>query len=730
MATTVTKVIDPDMGSGYDYDSLYDWEAAQQGDLTGVRDEIAVAKCRCTGGTADEPITLAGWTTAPTKFVKIWTDPAESHRHEGVWSDSKVRLFSYGSNIITMTGSVQYLHLEGLQFYQAPADDWDYGVQFENGDSSGNGWIKVIDCIFRQVSTAHYVGIIGIEIGWSASLYAINNIFYGFKTTGSNCEAIALWNTNAWIFNNTFHDCVRAIHVGLDGTATLKNNLFSACTTDIYKDGTGTQADTYSATTNDNTKGLTPAGTGNRFSQTFSFVGAPDFHLASNDGGAKGYGTNLYNDADFPFQTDIDGQDRGGSGSQWDIGADEYIAIQETVSDGFTAGETLSRSSTFRNTITDGFKGSEAIPRRSDMRSSSADGAKIAEVLARVLSGSRTVADGVTLAEVIARGMNLQAAATDGANASDSAARVSTARRTATDGAKMADTPSGIARLSLTITDGAKVSDSAARVTTFRSSVSDGVELSEAIATAAVLVAAAVDGSKFGEALQADAQGLLAASISDGFKMSESQATIGHFFKSAADGAKIGEAIARILTAVKSASDGVRLAEALARVLSGSETAADGAVFAETLARVSSTSRTAADGFTLAEILARISTTARTAADGFVLSDEDIGEIFISIIRELVSDGFVASDAATVRADYDITVSDGVQFSEVVAAILRFTTAVVDGFQVGDVVVGVEVNLISGMILVTITTKRATITFTAKRPDAEFVAKRPEIIFN
>jgi len=53
MATTVAKVVDPDVGSGYDYDSAYDWEVAQQGDLTGARNEIAVAKCRCTAGTAD-----------------------------------------------------------------------------------------------------------------------------------------------------------------------------------------------------------------------------------------------------------------------------------------------------------------------------------------------------------------------------------------------------------------------------------------------------------------------------------------------------------------------------------------------------------------------------------------------------------------------------------------------------------------------------------------------------
>jgi hypothetical protein len=51
--------------------------------------------------------------------------------------------------------------------------------------------------------------------------------------------------------------------------------------------------------------------------------GSEDLHLASGSA-LIGVGTNLYNDANFPFQNDIDGQDRGGSGASWDIGADQF----------------------------------------------------------------------------------------------------------------------------------------------------------------------------------------------------------------------------------------------------------------------------------------------------------------------------------------------------------------------------------------------------------------------
>jgi hypothetical protein len=57
-----------------------------------------------------------------------------------------------------------------------------------------------------------------------------------------------------------------------------------------------------------------------------TFVGSGNYHLSSSDTEARNNGTNLYNDSYYAFQTDIDGDDRGGSGAQWDIGADEYAA--------------------------------------------------------------------------------------------------------------------------------------------------------------------------------------------------------------------------------------------------------------------------------------------------------------------------------------------------------------------------------------------------------------------
>ena len=106
MATTVTHVVDPDSGAGFDYDSLFDWEVGEQGDLTGVRDEISVAKCRCTNGTADVTgFTVDGWVTSATQYIKIWTDPTESYRHAGVWPTGNKYVLSTGAAAVIIAES-------------------------------------------------------------------------------------------------------------------------------------------------------------------------------------------------------------------------------------------------------------------------------------------------------------------------------------------------------------------------------------------------------------------------------------------------------------------------------------------------------------------------------------------------------------------------------------------------------------------------------------------------
>jgi hypothetical protein len=327
MATEVIKVVDPDMGSGYDYDSLYDWEAAQQGDLTGVRNEISVAKCRCTAGTADTTqVYLSGWTCSSTQYPKIWTDPSESYRHNGTWqTGNKYRFETSNADDYGITVYNNYFRLIGLQIRNTSGSPTNYYNVGMNGDGHGD-YCLVESCILRGTGT-NSTSYCGGVINWGAvGVKVINCIAYDFLSSGGIGYGFGtLSASDMYAYNCTAQNCNNGyIKDWGAGVWYLTNCIAAACTNGFDVSGGSGSVTSYCAS--DMSDGL--SGTGDRNSQTFSFVdaGADNFHLASNDTGALGYGLNLYNDANFAFQTDIDGQDRGGSGATWDIGADEYIS--------------------------------------------------------------------------------------------------------------------------------------------------------------------------------------------------------------------------------------------------------------------------------------------------------------------------------------------------------------------------------------------------------------------
>jgi len=318
MATEVIKIVDPDNGSGTNYTSLSAWEAGEQGDLTGARDEIAVAKCRCTGGTADTSrVTIDGWTTDSTRYIQIWTDPAESYRHNGTWqTGNKYRLsftaaFDYYSALNILDNYVKVI-----------------GLQIEHSGGEGGSAIEInaanpliSHCVLRKEGTRTYSSY-GIEQKTNAASTSkyYNNIIYNFTTAG--IRHAAFYDSDLVCYNNTIVDSVIGISKSDVETIVtyIKNNLIK-CTNAF--DGTFTDSDTYNDynSISENTADAT-IGSHGRYNQTFTFVGATDFHLGASDGGAMNYGTDLSADGQCAFSDDIDGQTRSGT---WDIGADECV---------------------------------------------------------------------------------------------------------------------------------------------------------------------------------------------------------------------------------------------------------------------------------------------------------------------------------------------------------------------------------------------------------------------
>lgn len=330
MATTVTKIIDPDNGSGTDYTSLSAWEAGEQGDLTGVRDEIAVAKCRCTNGTADTTaVVIDGWTTSATQYIKIWTDPAEEYRHSGKWvAGNKYRIENIGgggSGTGVINISDNYVTVEGLQVYLTSGSAPDRAGISLNGSATNS----IISACIIKANTADESTIQGIRYHNAGSTHLAKNcLIYDFEGTSESGWVYGISEANAnliTLLNITIVNCRGGIYAGSSMQAT--NCLCEVLDTSnerAFRNFNAGSVD-YCACNHGDTYF---SGTGNRTSQTFSFVDAAndDYHLASTDAGAKGYGTNLYNHATYAFQDDIVGTDRGGSGASWDIGAFEYVA--------------------------------------------------------------------------------------------------------------------------------------------------------------------------------------------------------------------------------------------------------------------------------------------------------------------------------------------------------------------------------------------------------------------
>lgn len=296
MATAVEVVVDT--GGTGDYATLAAAEAGEQRNLV-TADEQLTIKCQCTTGVADNsPFTFAGWTDDATRYIKVWTDPAEGYRHTGKWDDSKYRNVNILSYDYLDFGQVRIA--EGLQLYQ----------------SAYNGLVGAALLSFDSCIVKGYLKPVG-----GGTISNCLFLYSGYNTKGIDNN----WRGSQYTYNCTFVGIALGMSIVTGNIAcTTKNCLFYDCAADYYQSVSTSKTQTNCATDNDSAaSGLSSAESTHRFEQTFGFVnsGSGDYHLTSSDGGAKGYGTNLY----ATFTTDIDGQARPSSGA-WCIGADEYIA--------------------------------------------------------------------------------------------------------------------------------------------------------------------------------------------------------------------------------------------------------------------------------------------------------------------------------------------------------------------------------------------------------------------
>lgn len=311
-ATETTSLIRQDCaGYAQCYTSLSAWESSRQRDLV-AGDEIEVARIEGIWTAADAtPVSINGWTTDATHYIKIHTAPEA--RHGGKWDDTKYRISSgsWGARIIE--NNQNYTKIEGVQVLHSGGGGASIGIY-----SVGFAGVVVKDSIARKTSTIVGEGIKVIGTS-AASSRVINSVAYGGWNFGID---VATSDGYGYAYNTTSY----GNNYGYNGfyIQNLKNCIgASNAIADFARQSSYAVNTTTCASSDATATAFTDAGS--RTGQTFGFVDPANgnFHLSSADASAKNMGTDLSSDSIFAFVADIDGETRSGS---WDIGADEYGA--------------------------------------------------------------------------------------------------------------------------------------------------------------------------------------------------------------------------------------------------------------------------------------------------------------------------------------------------------------------------------------------------------------------
>ena len=315
MATEVVKIVDT--GGGGDYSSLAAWEAdfgsctqsnypsmSGDGDLVGA-DLIAVADCRCSTGAADTTaVTIDGWTTDNTRYIKIWTDPNENYRHDGKWNTSAYRIVVTSGDALAIRE--EYTKIFGLQIDCTSKPSGSSGIHiYSNYTYIGYSIIRNAERGIKPFLSSRIVYM------WNS---IIINCWRAIDNDDDTSSSQYAYNITAVGSDN--HGILRCLAKNC-----LCKGYSSAC---FYGLASGSD---YNASDDDTGDDW---GSYGRANQTFTFVDEvnDNYHLDSSDTGAKDYGTDLSSDPYLSFTDDIDGETRSGT---WDIGADEYVAAGGTI---------------------------------------------------------------------------------------------------------------------------------------------------------------------------------------------------------------------------------------------------------------------------------------------------------------------------------------------------------------------------------------------------------------
>jgi hypothetical protein len=326
-ATEVPKTVDPDNAGGTDYTSLDSYEDNLGGTTTGHLpndDQIAIAECRSSSGTNDTaPVTIAGWTTDATRYIKITGAGTDGDfPADGIYDATKYVLHNNDSALYMLDIREDYVRLERLQILiTETSTNTRRGITFINVGTS----VYYIDsCIIKGACSGTGVGGGIYHTDADVTLYLYNTVFTGFRSgADTGFRALQIGNdTNTYVYNCTFYDNYYGVYQN-NGTMTVINCAFFNNTDDMNTVGGSLTID-YCGTeqgVGEGTNGFTITQTADDYAALVVDAAGDDFHLT--DASSELYNTGNGATPKGTFTDDIVGTARGPADLDWDVGAFE-----------------------------------------------------------------------------------------------------------------------------------------------------------------------------------------------------------------------------------------------------------------------------------------------------------------------------------------------------------------------------------------------------------------------